>query len=192
MILNPRKKKKVNASCLRVRHDLVTKHKSNANITWGRIKASSVWEKWTKSTYFMIRNSQPPNMGRKLVTPAGHHPQNQEIHVAVPWSCGHVSGCAQLLSHIRLFAALWTAGCRAPLSKAFFRKEYRSGLPFPPPEDLPDLGIKPMSLALAGRIFTTGPHGKPCKWLENKWETPMDKLGKNIWVMGRNKFKRTS
>ena len=32
-----------------------------------------------------------------------------------------------------------------PLSMGFFRQEYWSGLPFPPPEDLPDPGIKPTS-----------------------------------------------
>ena len=44
------------------------------------------------------------------------------------------------------------------------RQEYWSGLPFPPPEDLPHPGIKPMSLtspALAGGFFTTVPPGKP-------------------------------
>ena len=37
-------------------------------------------------------------------------------------------------------------------------KEYWSGLPFPPPGDLPDTGIKPTSLkspALEGGFFTT-------------------------------------
>ena len=43
----------------------------------------------------------------------------------------------------------------------FPRQEYWSGLPFPSPGDLPDLGIEPMTLALAGRFFTTGPPGKP-------------------------------
>ena len=42
---------------------------------------------------------------------------------------------------------------------------YWSGLPCPPPGDLPDLGIKPLSLvspALAGRISTTSATcGKP-------------------------------
>ena len=33
------------------------------------------------------------------------------------------------------------------------RKEYWSGLPFPPPGALPDPGIEPMSPALAGRFF---------------------------------------
>ena len=41
----------------------------------------------------------------------------------------------------------------------FSRQEYWRGLPFPPPEDLPDPGIKPtplMSPALAVGFFTTG------------------------------------
>ena len=40
----------------------------------------------------------------------------------------------------------------------FSRQEYWSGFPFPPPEDLPDPGVKPTSLAspaLAGGFFTT-------------------------------------
>ena len=39
----------------------------------------------------------------------------------------------------------------------FFRQEYRSGLPCPPPGDLPDLGMEPTSLmspVLAGAFFT--------------------------------------
>ena len=50
------------------------------------------------------------------------------------------------------------------LSMGFPRQEYWSGLPFPPPGDLPDPGIKPKSPAspvLAGRFFTTEPLGKP-------------------------------
>ena len=45
-----------------------------------------------------------------------------------------------------------------PVSMGFSRQEYWSGLPFPPPGDLPNPGIKPVSLAspiLAGRFFTT-------------------------------------
>ena len=40
----------------------------------------------------------------------------------------------------------------------FSSQEYWSGLPCPPPRDLPDPGIKPASLTspvLAGRFFTT-------------------------------------
>ena len=42
----------------------------------------------------------------------------------------------------------------------FSRQEYWSGLPFPPPGDLPDLGIEPVSPALASGFFTTAPHVK--------------------------------
>ena len=48
--------------------------------------------------------------------------------------------------------------CHALLSMGFSRQEYLSRLPCPPPGDLPDSGIKPMSLmspALAGMYFTT-------------------------------------
>ena len=50
--------------------------------------------------------------------------------------------------------------CQACLSMGFPRQEYWSGLPFPPPGDLPDPGIELMNLALAGRFFTTEPPGK--------------------------------
>ena len=46
------------------------------------------------------------------------------------------------------FATPWTVACQAPLSRGFSRQEYWSGLPFPSPGDLPDLGIKPTSPAL--------------------------------------------
>ena len=49
----------------------------------------------------------------------------------------------------------------APLSLGFPRKEDQSELLFPSPVDLPDPGIEPPSLALAGRFFTTEPPGKP-------------------------------
>ena len=37
--------------------------------------------------------------------------------------------------------------CQAPLSMGFSRQEYCSGLIFPPPGDLSNLGIEPVSLA---------------------------------------------
>ena len=61
-------------------------------------------------------------------------------------------------SCVRLFVTPWTAAHQAPLSMGFSRQEYWSGLPGPPPGDLPDPGIKPTSLVspvLAGRFFTT-------------------------------------
>ena len=49
-------------------------------------------------------------------------------------------------SHVRLFATPWTVAHQAPLSLGFSRQEYWHGLPFPPPGNLLDPGIKPMSL----------------------------------------------
>ena len=46
------------------------------------------------------------------------------------------------LSHVRLFETPWTVAHQAPLSMEFPRQEYWGGLPFPPPEDLPDPGIE--------------------------------------------------
>ena len=66
-----------------------------------------------------------------------------------------------LLSHVPLFATLWTVAHQVPLSIGFLRHEYWSRLPFPSPGDLPNPGIKPLSPALAGGIFAAEPPGKP-------------------------------
>ena len=44
-------------------------------------------------------------------------------------------------------STLWTVACQVPLSMGLSRPEYWSGLPWPPPGDLPDPGIKPASPA---------------------------------------------
>ena len=52
----------------------------------------------------------------------------------------------------------WTVVLQAPLSMGFSSQEYWSGLPYSPPGELPDPGMKTASLvapALAGRLFTT-------------------------------------
>ena len=65
-----------------------------------------------------------------------------------------------MLSHIQLFTNPWTIAHQVPLSVEFSKQEYWSGLLFPTPGDLPNPGIKSMSLAspsLAGGFFTTEP-----------------------------------
>ena len=60
-------------------------------------------------------------------------------------------------SHVRLFSTLWTVAHQAPTSMGFSRQECWSGLPCPPPVDLPNPGIEPTSLmspTLAGGFFT--------------------------------------
>ena len=97
------------------------------------------------------------------------------IQVCLSWQCwrrGLVTQSRLLASHILLrvcllscfrrvwlFVTLCTIARQTRLSMGFSRQGYWSGLPCPPPGDLPNLGIKPASLtspALAGKFFTTG------------------------------------
>ena len=57
---------------------------------------------------------------------------------------------------------LWTVARQAPLSMGLLREEYWSGLPFPPPQDLPDPGIEPRS-----------PAGQVDSLLLSHWESPI-------------------
>ena len=68
--------------------------------------------------------------------------------------------CAQSFSHVQLSTTPLTIAHQAPLSMKYPRQEHWSGLPSP--EDLPNPGIEPKSLAspaLAGRSFTIAPPG---------------------------------
>ena len=75
------------------------------------------------------------------------------LYINMPYAC--------MLSHFScawLPMTLWTVAHQASLSMGFSRQEYWSGMPCPPPGDLPNPGIEPMSLMspeLAGRFFTT-------------------------------------
>ena len=73
-----------------------------------------------------------------------------------------------------------TIAHQSPMSTGLSWQEYWSGLPFPPPGDLPDPGIEPASPVLAGRFFTTEPPGKP-----KHSDTPLYALFKAV---SSNKF----
>ena len=78
--------------------------------------------------------------------------------------CVCVCVCVCSDAQSSLSATPWTVARQAPLSMGFSQQESWSGLPFPPPGDLPIPGVEPMppvSPALAGRFFTTEPPGKP-------------------------------
>ena len=71
------------------------------------------------------------------------------------------------LSHficVGLFETPWTVAHQAPLSMGFSWQEYCSGLPCPPPGDLPDPGTEPespASSALQADSLPTEPSEKP-------------------------------
>ena len=83
-------------------------------------------------------------------------------------------------SRVSHFVTLWTVPCQAPLFMGFSRQKYWSGLPCPPPGDLPDPEIEPTPLtspALAGEFFTTSTtcgegNGTPLQY--SCLENPMD------------------
>ena len=72
----------------------------------------------------------------------------------------HVLSC---FCHVRLFAT--PVDCSLPGSSVHGVLQARilEWLPCPPPEDLPDPGIKPESLTLAGGFFVTSTTWDPCK-----------------------------
>ena len=75
------------------------------------------------------------------------------------------------LSHFGLFVTPWTVAYQAPLSMGFSRQEYWSGLPFPSPGNLPDLGIEPRFPALDADALTSEPPGKTRTILREKNKT---------------------
>ena len=90
----------------------------------------------------------------------------------------------KLLSHVQLFATLWTVAYQAPLSVGLSRQENWSGLPFPSPGDLPHPGIKPRSPALQADALRSEPPGKPIL------DSPT--LNNNLtmlWLLVRGRYK---
>ena len=86
-----------------------------------------------------------------------------------------------MLSHfscVWFFASLWTVAHQAPLSMGFSRQEHWSGLPCPPPGDLPHPRMESASLtspALASRFYITS-----AMWGRRQWQpTPALLPGKS-------------
>ena len=63
--------------------------------------------------------------------------------------------CVCVLGHVQFFATPWTVTHQALLSMEFSRQEYRNGLPFSSPGDLPEPGIEPGSPALQADSLPT-------------------------------------
>ena len=81
--------------------------------------------------------------------------------------------CTQSLSRVWLFATPWTAARQAPLCMGFSRQEYWSGLPCPPPGNLPNPGIESRSLALH---------------VDSLLSEPLGKLKNTVWVAFQLKY----
>ena len=66
-------------------------------------------------------------------------------------------------SHLVVFNSVtpWTAAHQAPLSMGLSRQEYWSGVPLPPPGDLPDPGTEYRSPSLQADSLLSEPPGRP-------------------------------
>ena len=76
-----------------------------------------------------------------------------------------------VLNHVWLFVTPWTVAHQVPLPVECSGQESWGGLPFPIPGDLPNPGLKPVSLtspALPDRLFTTSP--VCCHFKEPIWK----------------------
>ena len=86
----------------------------------------------------------------------GHGPSGSSVHgisqaatregAATPFS--NITYVCLSVSCVGLSETPWTGARQAPLSMGFSRQEYWSGLPCPPPGNLPNPGIKFFSPAL--------------------------------------------
>ena len=89
----------------------------------------------------------------------------------------HVRAVLSCFSYVQLFVTPWTVACHISLSTGFFRQEYLSGLPCPPPWDLPNAGIEPRSPTLwVDSSLLSKPPGSP--WIIEKAR----ELQKNIYL----------
>ena len=77
--------------------------------------------------------------------------------------CMRAQSC--LSSVVSDSVTLWTVVHEASLPMGFSREQYWSGLKFPPPDDLPDPGIKPESPAYAGKPMSMLPNTNASEFL---------------------------
>ena len=82
------------------------------------------------------------------------------IYVIYILKCTYLHMCVvRNFNCVQLFATIWTVTHQAPLSMGFSRQEYWSGLPCPPPGDLPNPGVKPVSLYWQADSLPLSPWG---------------------------------
>ena len=109
-----------------------------------------------KWKWYMLLPGFPPHLNsycswllqsnKKEISTLEYHTHTIKNHTCSVASC------------VWLFATPWTVAHQAPLSMEFSRHEYRSGLLFPSPGDLPNPVMEPGSPAIAGWFLTTWPN----------------------------------
>ena len=145
----------------------------------GRSSGGIIFKRFYFPTAFLlIRTDQARNMNQEVLRSLEMQNRSSIVYFTksyINWSLPYHSNVwlilwtwAVLMRYNSIYCLTletpWTIAHQAPLSMESSRQEYWSGLPFPTPGDLLDLGIKsasPVSPALAHGFFTTEPPGKP-------------------------------
>ena len=116
----------------------MNRRKSNKSLimyTWERPGKLSTSPKWLKpSLKYHLQLKTKEDVGSSGLGLQGGG-RKWSVHACVPSS----------FRCVRFFVILWTVARQVPLSMGLSRQECWSGLPCPPPGNLPDPGIKPMS-----------------------------------------------
>ena len=129
---------------------------------------------WSKWPFFVLPQSSwlhtPPHLNVYLSLFNNLYPLEYQLHkegtecypclvvliyyflLTVYWDivwkclCVHTKSFQSCLTlQLIVSLTLWTVAPQAPLSMGFSRQKYWSGLPCPPPKDLPEPGIKPVA-----------------------------------------------
>ena len=131
---------------------------------WGSITYPDVLFVWLFRNIFSHRNSKPQN---DFKTAYQHIFSLLCLFLQISQWCTHwvISAhgyiCyASSLSHVWLSVTPWTIACQAPLSMGLSRQEYWSGLPCPPPGDLPNPETEPRSPSLQVNSLPSESPGK--------------------------------
>ena len=87
---------------------------------------------------------------------------NSSLCLSLLFPTAQVCACMQsCFSLVQPFENPWTVAFQAPLSMGFSKQEHCSGLLCPPPGNLPDPGIEPMSPALQADSLPLSHWGNP-------------------------------
>ena len=127
---------------------------------WDQMPWSQFFKCWVLSQLF---HSPLSLSSRGSLAPLAYpvSPQHSLGHLGSIWlhACLVAQSCPTVCN-------LWTVALdQAPLSMRFFRQEHWCGLPFPPPGNLLNPGIKSVSPALHINSLPTESLGKPTLWL---------------------------
>ena len=109
-----------------------------------------------KTQFFSCTSHQPHLRCHQSHMPNGYY--LRQCSLIEYFHCAALRAVLSCFSHVQLFVTFWTVACQVPLSMGFSRQEYWNGLPYPPPEDLPDSETELTSLTspgLEGGFFTT-------------------------------------